>query len=586
MNFRLFALLLLLSSYAMAQEIKWWNPESSSFNVLEGQGFPGKVKAYYDRLPAESEGKVRDAVWGLSRHSAGLMIRFRTNSPQIRVRYEVTNARHGMPHMPPTGVSGVDLYAVSVDGEERWVAGRYAFKDTVEYNFSNLIPSDNYHKLGREYRLYLPLYNGVKWLEIGVEEGSNFEPLKVRDDKPIVVYGTSIAQGACASRPGMAWTAILSRKMDRPLINLGFSGNGRLEEEVLQPIGEIDAKVFILDCLPNLVSTQDHPDELINQRLKWAVRHLRSKHPHTPIVLAEHAGYTEEAINEVRRNSYQRVNKVLQYTFQELKAEGMQQIYVVPHADFKQSIETTVDGTHQSDLGMMYYAEGYEKALRQILKEPVGKYSTTRPVTQLRELPGYDWEKRHREILELNRKSPPKIVTIGNSITHFWGGIPEAYRKNGPDSWQKLFGNKKVHNLGFGWDRIENVLWRVYHGELDGYQAEKIFVMIGTNNFQLNSDEEIIAGWKHLVRAIKERQPTAQLYLTGIYPRRNQEPRVKKLNLELAQIAGTFDVNFIDPGKSLLNEEGKIVEDFFSDGLHPNEKGYQRLSEMYAPYIK
>src|SRR5690606_39974797 len=108
------------------------------------QGFPGKVKAYYDRLPAESEGKVRDAVWGLSRHSAGLMIRFRTNSPQIRVRYEVTNARHGMPHMPPTGVSGVDLYAVSVDGEERWVAGRYAFKDTVEYNFSSLIPSDNY----------------------------------------------------------------------------------------------------------------------------------------------------------------------------------------------------------------------------------------------------------------------------------------------------------------------------------------------------------------------------------------------------------------------------------------------------------
>jgi len=586
MKIKSLALLLLLSPVVMAQNLKWWNPQSSEFNVLEGQGFPGKVKAYYDRLPASAEGKVRDAVWNLSRNSAGLMIRFRTNSPQIKVRYQLVNTRYELPHMPATGVSGVDLYAKAVDGEERWVAGRYSFKDTVEYHFTNIIPNDNYHKLGREYRLYLPLYNSVKWLEIGVEDESYFEPLKVRDDKPIVIYGTSIAQGGCASRPGMAWTTILSRRMDRPVINLGFSGNGRLEEEVLRPIGEIDAKVFVLDCLPNLVSAQDHPDELINSRLKWAVRFLKEKHPNTPIVLAEHAGYTEEAINEVRRSSYQRVNQVLEATFQELKAEGIQQIYLIPKVEFGQSLETTVDGTHQTDLGMLLYAEGYEKALRKILNEPTGPYSTTQPVTQLRELPGYDWEKRHREILELNRKSPPKIITIGNSITHFWGGIPEAYRKNGKDSWDKLFANKKVHNLGFGWDRIENVLWRVYHGELDGYQAEKIFLMIGTNNFHINTDEEIVQGWRHLIGAIKQRQPGAKLYLTGIYPRRNQEPRVKKLNLELAQIAGDFDAYFIDPGKVLLDKDGKIVEGYFSDGLHPNDKGYQLLAKEYEPYVK
>jgi GDSL-like Lipase/Acylhydrolase family len=96
------------------------------------------------------------------------------------------------------------------------------------------------------------LYNSVQWMEIGIQEGTLFNPLPTRKEKPIVVYGTSIAQGGCASRPGMAWPAILGRKLDRPLINLGFSGNGRLEKEVIDLMIEIDAKLFVLDCLPNL----------------------------------------------------------------------------------------------------------------------------------------------------------------------------------------------------------------------------------------------------------------------------------------------------------------------------------------------
>lgn len=586
MRIRVLVCLVLVAQLATAQNLKWWNPESSQFNVLEGQGFPGKVKSHYDRLPASSEGVVRKEVWNLSRNSTGLMIRFRTNSPQITVRYGVTSERHGMHHMPATGASGVDLYAISVDGEERWCAGKYSFGDTIRYAFSNLIETEDYLKKGREYRLYLPLYNGVKWLEIGVEENSTLDPLKVRDDKPIVVYGTSIAQGACASRPGMAWTSILGRKMDRPLINLAFSGNGRLEEPVLKSIAEIDAKVFILDCLPNLVNAKDHPDEEVARRLKLAVKMLREKHPRTPIVIAEHAGYTEEAMNAVRKASYERLNKVAQATFQELKSEGNQLLYLVSKDSFKQSIETTVDGTHQNDLGMMLYAEGYEEALRRILNEPKGDVSTTRPVTQLREFPRYDWEVRHREIMELNRTSAPKILTIGNSITHFWGGEPKAYRVKGPVSWDKVFGNKLTRNLGFGWDRIENVIWRVHHGELDGYQAEKIFLMIGTNNFHLNTDHEIVEGWKHLIQAIQSRQPSATLYLTGIYPRRNQEERVKTLNIELAKLAGDFNAVYFDPGKVLLGADGKIVESNFSDGLHPNEIGYAKLAEVYLPYTK
>ena len=115
-----------------------------------------------------------------------------------------------------------------------WAAGRFNFKNTVTYTFSGLQGNDQ-HVANREYTLYFPLYNSVSWMEISVPEKSELAALPVRNDKPIVIYGTSIAQGGCATRPGLAWTNILDRKIDHPVLNLGFSGNGRLEPEVLYP---------------------------------------------------------------------------------------------------------------------------------------------------------------------------------------------------------------------------------------------------------------------------------------------------------------------------------------------------------------
>lgn len=359
--------LVVLSQLVSAQRIKWWNPESTQFKVLEGQGFSENAKSFYDRLPASSEGDVRQAVWELSRHSAGLMIRFRTNSPQISIRYVVTSSKYQEPHMPATGVSGIDLYAVSAEREARWCAGRFSFKDTIQYDYNNLTLNEKDPVQGWEYRLYLPLYNGVKWLEIGVDEESTLTPLNLREEKPIVVYGTSITQGACASRPGMAWTAILGRKMHCPLINLGFSGNGIIEKPILAVMAKIDAKIFILDCLPNLDKASYYPDHEVRQKLKGAVRYLREQHPLVPIILSDHAGHTQEAMNAVRKEDYQRVNQIQHGVFQELISEGVQHLYRIQKIDFGQTIETTVDGTHPSDLGMMRYAEGYEKKLQQIM---------------------------------------------------------------------------------------------------------------------------------------------------------------------------------------------------------------------------
>lgn len=579
-------LILILPLAAFPQNtsaIKWWDPASNDFPVIEGQAWTKEVSAPYDRLPARAEGNVREAVWNLSRHSAGLMIRFFSNAENIHVRYTV-NGNHAMPHMPATGVSGVDLYAIDAEGKEFWCRGRYLFKDTITYHFGTLNPNDRFHQQGREYRLYLPLYNSVSWLEIGVEEGNIFTPLPVRMDKPVVVYGTSIAHGACASRPGMAWTGILSRKLDRPLINLAFSGNGRLEPEVTALLTEIDARVFILDCLPNLVP-QRFTSEDVYQRILASVRTLRSRHPEVPILLAEHAGYSDGGVSPERMDAYTSVNETLTRALADLKAEGIQGLYYISMEDFALGLDGTVDGTHPNDLGMQRYAEGYEKILRKILHEPRGEHSTTQAVTQYREPGNYDWQSRHREIIKLNHEEPPRVLFIGNSITHFWGGNPVGPHRTGADSWDKFLEPEGVRNLGYGWDRVENVLWRVYHGEIDGFEANKIVINIGTNNLHLNTDEEILAGWEMLLQAIQVRQPKAEIFMLGIYPRRNHEARVKTINEKMARLAGNMNIGFSDPGKIFLDEEGKINEKMFYDGLHPNAEGYQKLGPLIKELI-
>ncbi|GAB3906950.1 SGNH/GDSL hydrolase family protein [Larkinella knui] len=563
-------------------ELVWWNPAEAEFPVIEGQGWRGKdLQNPYDRLPAEAEKSVRKAVWDLSRNATGLMIRFRASTDKVTVRY-VVSGRQSMPHMSATGVSGVDLYAGTSDGDWLWCNGKYTFGDTIQYQFANMEAAER----GREFRLYLPLYNTVKWLEIGVPKGVTLTPLPVRNDKPIVVYGTSIAQGACASRAGMAWTSIVGRKMDRPLINLAFSGNGRLEKEVVDRVAQIDAKIYVLDCLPNLIANGDRTLEDVNRLILEAVKNLRQKQPTTPILLVEHAGYTDGGISPVRRNYYAGVNEVMRRAFTQLKGEGIDQLYLLPKSQINLDQDAMVDGTHPSDLGMQQYAEAYEQSLRAILKEPLGPFSTTKPRTQTRDSRIYDWQTRHHEILARLKTNPPRIVYMGNSITHYWGGEPVAPRAAGADSWKAVMEPLGVQNMGYGWDRIENVLWRVYHGELDGYSAAQVLLMIGTNNLQLNSNEEITAGLKFLIQAIKVRQPTAEIVLIGILPRRNEEKRLATLNEDLAQMAGEANIRFAQPGTVFLKPDGTIDETLFGDGLHPNAEGYRQFAAKLQPFLK
>lgn len=584
--FYLFLFSLFITNLLAAQtfeNFKWWNPAKNPFPVLEGQAWPKEVKNFYDRLPARAEKQVREAVWNLSRHSAGMYIKFKTDATEISVRYGVgTTKNFAMPHMPATGVSGVDLYAIDHSGQWVWAPGRYHFGDTTTYTFSSLEPDKNYKSRVFEYRLFLPLYNSVSWMEIGVPEGKTFIPMPLTPEKPVVVYGTSIAQGGCASRPGLGWTSIMERQLDYPVVNLAFSGNGKLEKPLIDLISEIDAKIYVLDCLPNLVGV---PDEELETKIRDAVKALQAKKPGIPILLAEHSlGAQAGSINEKTVMACEHTSEVLRNTITKLMAEGIKNIFLLRNTDIGMDINSTVDGIHPADIGMKQHGDAFAKIIREIVHEISNPaYTTTQPVIQDRD--GYDWRARHNAIIELNKKSPPRNVIIANSIIHYWGGEPKDPIARGVDSWNLNLAPKGLRNMAFGWDRIENALWRVYHGELDGYTAKNVVLMIGTNNLGMNSDAEIIAGLKQLVGAVQLRQPGARILLSGIFPRRNMENKVKELNTAILSLATEMRVTFINPGQIFLKEDGKIDESLFSDGLHPNATGYKKLAPVLAGFL-
>jgi lysophospholipase L1-like esterase len=268
-----------------------------------------------------------------------------------------------------------------------------------------------------------------------------------------------------------------------------------------------------------------------------------------------------------------------------LTTAGVKNIYLLSKDEIKQDIESMVDGVHPNDIGMMNYANAYENKIRSIFNLSVGSSSTTIPITQRRNANTYDWETRHSEVLNYNSTHSPKLIFIGNSITHFWGGLPAAPVKNGIDSWNKYFEKRNIVNLGFGWDRIENVLWRVYNGELDNIFPNQIVIMIGTNNLDLNSNSEIIEGLQFLTKAIHEKQPNSKILLMGILPRRKMEERVASLNQLMATIPSDKKIKYADAGKLFLSESGKIVESLFLDGLHPNAAGYEKLAAFIDSQI-
>ncbi|MEG1999363.1 MAG: SGNH/GDSL hydrolase family protein, partial [Bacteroidales bacterium] len=371
---------------------------------------------------------------------------------------------------------------------------------------------------------------------------------------------------------------IMQRSLGYPLLNFGFSGNGKLEKEVLQFISEPNARLFILDCLANIANKSE--SEVTNLVIE-AVKQLR-KTSSAPILLIESAGYSNSWTDKTKHDELIKVNSGSLKAYNAIQTEGIKEVYYISREDINFPVDGWVDYVHPSDYGMQHQAMIVENKVREILNIPVGTISTTIPVTQRREPDSYEWQARHRAIIDLEKSNPPKALIIGNSITNYWGGEPNAHIKNGPVSWNNVMRPAGFINLGYGWDRIENVLWRVYHDELDGFNTEKIVLMIGTNNFETNSDQEIVDGLRFLLAAIKYRQPKATIKIMGILPRRAMEERVRNINVMIRQMAEKDGYKFADVSSLLVNNSGMINESLFNDGLHPNERGYSLIASKIA----
>ena len=319
-----------------------------------------KTNTMYERLPSELQSVSREPVWYLGRHSAGLFIRFRSNSTSIHVKWEST-FNNTMTHMTDTGTKGLDLYTL-YDGQWTHVCSAQPQGKTSERTFiKNMDPVE------REYMLYLSLYDGVSSLEIGVDEGALLAPPAVArpsKEKPIVMYGTSILQGGCANRPGMAHTNILSRRLDREVFNLGFSGNALLDMEIAHLMASVeDPGLFILDYAPNAW------DYLIDEKGEEFFRVIRDAHPDVPVIFIEdvifpHSRFDKRILEEVTKK-----NAAQKRLFEKLQAAGEKNIYYISaEGMIGDDAEATVDGTHFTDLGMMRYIDHILPTVLEALK--------------------------------------------------------------------------------------------------------------------------------------------------------------------------------------------------------------------------
>ena len=344
----------------LADGLMWYDARDL---VVEGQGW-SDVESSFDRLPLRARDVLTEPeVWDLSHDSAGLCVRFETDSPRIGADWQLRRERLSLHHMPATGASGADLYVREERGW-RFAGMGMCFRDGRGWMDCRDVPPNM-----RECAMYFPLFNGVTSFRIAIEPGRTIHrpPRRRGLSKPIVFYGTSIVHGASASRPGMAYPAMIGRWLDCPIINLGFSGKGKMYPELVKFFTELDASVFVADCLPNM-----KPQE-VEQRTAPMVLQLRKAHPKMPIVLVDNI-VDQRLLSDMDDSGRQMKNRMLQAAYERCIAEGVSNLHLVS-ADpiLGHDWDSTVDGVHPNDLGFHRMAT----ALHAVLKPIVARVQET-----------------------------------------------------------------------------------------------------------------------------------------------------------------------------------------------------------------
>jgi len=391
----------------------------------------------------------------------------------------------------------------------------------------------------------------------------------------------------------------------RKALNLGTSAYRT--ENLIWGIqnGELDGqspKVIILEIGTNNVDEKNYPTRHTAGQLaggiETIVKLLRKKLPDTKIIVlrcfpgcyggpnpTSHRAILERASDIVSRLAD---GKHIYYC-------DVNHVFLNMDGSLNQSMMG--DWLHPTPAGAKAWAQAMEPLLSELMGDKsldteIPANTAIVPVSKL-ENDSYDWRARHAEVLHIKDSINPEIVLIGNSITHFWGGEPrlkyadgKSRNPNGPKAWASIFGNYRVLNLGFGWDRTQNVLWRLDHGELDGLHPRKVIINIGTNNTsqtpnaRMNTAPEIVEGIREICLRVRSKVSGAKIILMAVFPREQSPAHQRRIlingiNKALERFARENKIDFVDIGPKMLAPDGTLPKEMASDFCHPTEKGYQ-----------
>lgn len=404
----------------------------------------------------------------------------------------------------------------------------------------------------------------------------------------------------------------------RRAINLGH--NGYRTEQILWNLqnGELEfrrsPKVAIV-----LIGTNNsddrhfpkvHTAEEICAGTKAIVDVIRQRHPATKILILRifpRGGDNEQGASPPAFNSSaqciatcRRAGELTAKLADDKQVFWLDVNHVFLREDGTINTDLMWDLLHPGPAGAEAWAQAIEPTLARLMgDQPLGvetpSNSALIPVTKL-EQDSYDWFARHQDVLRVKDAIDPEIVLIGDSITHFWGGEPKATQANGPRAWDATFAKYRTLNLGFGWDRIQNVLWRLDHGEMDGVHPRVIVLHIGTNNTsdtpnaRKNTPGEIAEGIRAIVRRLRAKVPAARIILMSVFPREKQpgHPRrlhIAEINKLLAELGRVPGITLLDIGPKMLQPDGALPPELMPDFCHPSEKGYHIWGEALAPFL-
>ena len=346
--------------------------DATNFRIIN-KGWEN-TSEHYTRLPqAYMDSCRKDQQW-LYNHSSGIAVRFASNSKRIAAQWNLKNNFH-MQHMAMTGIKGTDLYMLNQE------SGKWEYVNTArpqEKNFKadsvqSKLYVENLDGEMHEYMIYLPLYDGINWLQIGVD--STAQLIQPQVDNPrrmgkIVLYGTSIQQGGCASRTGMVPSAMIQRDFNLECVNLATSGQARMDFYIAEAMASIDDAIcYVIDPVPNC--TKDRCDTATYDFIKI----LRTLRPEVPIIMVEGLMYPYTRHDSYLAEYLPQKNECFHNGYELHKKENPKGLYYMTHdGQTGPEMEGTVDGVHLTDYGFRAYADLLEIKIKEALDKTKVKY--------------------------------------------------------------------------------------------------------------------------------------------------------------------------------------------------------------------